>query len=281
MLTLPKNLDQPVLAIVKPFDPIVKPSFYWSTPREFIGYAAFLAEKYRIFIPKLFCHTRDEPATDNAIMPTALAWSSGVIRRTGNDAEMFDSLYAVLNHFEFDPACDKNPQLPLLAMFYAGQAMHSARHHVDASTGEWGEGLFEHFDFHIASMILSFRYHADIGDVLREAGISDGYSNIAAFKSVCKDNRWTPADFANEMVRRLDLPEHPDSLKRFPSPDGGLRPSDLGDEYRALIWIINREALAKERVFIPSYFERDLLKIRFDTIRPGGEWFEKKVSSNA
>lgn len=284
MLTLPKSLDQPIIVIDKPSDPAIRPSLRWSTPREFITQASSIAVRNSIFVPPLFRPAAGEQTTSNAITPTALGWSLSVMRRMGREIEMFDSLYAACNYYESSQAHpSSDPQLRDMVMFYVEQAMSSARTHNTGRAASWGGGLFEHFDFHVASAILSFRYHVSIVDVLREMedlGLipQEASSDIKrTYSSACNVNDWSPSEFVNEAARHLALVES-GSHEQFFMAKNHVRPAGTGDEYRAVIALINREIQAESRVFVPSEFERDVLRVQFASSQLDSELTEQRVS---
>lgn len=259
MLTLPKSLDSTILAIDKPSDPAIKPSMRWTSPREFVSRASILARKNAIFAPPLFRFPKTSPdmelTTHNALTPNALSWSITLMRRMGHEIELFDSIYGACNHYESNGACDQ-PNVKDMVMFHVARCMAIARNCKLDERDTWSNGLFEDFDFHIASAILAFRHHVFIDDVLGTA--SNASKN--AYLAITRRNNWTPSDFVNDAAQRLSLPDSGDYMKLF-SAGSEPRLSGVGDEYRALVAIIDREARAEQRIMAPSEFERHALGI--------------------
>lgn len=268
MLTLPKLLDQPIVIVNKPTSPADDPSLHWSTPRAFIEKASEYAADHSIYVPPLFReHITEEHTTDNALTPIAFSWAITVARRMGIEVEMFDSLYSACNHIESPAGIYTDWRVRDLIEFYVQQGVLLAGNfHHDGDS--WEKGLFENFDFHIASSVLSFRYGISIADVLSKMRPGETGALAKTYAGLCEPNGWTPSDFCNEARKRFGL-----STKQH-----GAINSSANDEYRALIAIMERETIAAQRIFVVSEFERDLLQIRFEGDRVAGEIWRKEVA---
>jgi len=230
-----------------------QPVFSWTTPRKFIVDAAERAINGGIYVPPLFLVTEEQQTTDNAITPQAIAWSINANRMFGVEIALFDSLYSAANMIESN--------LHLIASTHGlsmngdiekhvARAIDIARYHVD--DGADYVGLFDSFDYHLASTIVAMRFNMTIGDFFKRIFGSVDSRNLERH---CQD-----------VYARSAHDEKPYQVISRMSDGMNFPAVGILDEYRALVAIVYRECKSRGAVMTPSEFEYKLLNLDFEPL---------------
>jgi hypothetical protein len=249
-LTLPKTMDAAIFSVEKSHGQ--QPVFSWTTLRKFIVDAAEKAIDGGIYVPPLFLVTDKQQTTDNAITPQAITWSINANRMFGVEVALFDSLYSAANMIESNlhlitstHGLSVNGDIEK----HVARAIDIARYHVD--DGADYVGLFDSFDYHLASTIVVMRFKMTIGDFFK--GLF-GLPEDQDLERYCKDvyARYAHDEKPYQVISRMS-----DGMN-FPSVG-------ILDEYRALVAIVYRECQSRGAIMTPSEFEYKLLNLNFDS----------------